>query len=72
MNRYYSLSRPIDIGCYPNWNGMGNNKVLTVHNFDQRTKIDGLPRAAWGYVEYEYPLKAHDMIEYELFKAIGE
>lgn len=68
-HRYYSLSRPLDIGTYPNWNGRGDNPVIEIHNFDQRTKVDGIPRAAWGYVEYENPLTDGEMLEYELFEA---
>lgn len=67
-HRYYSLLRPLDIGTYPNWNGRGDNAVLAVYNFDDRTKIDGLPRGVWGYVEYEKPLTDGEMLQYDLFE----
>lgn len=64
-NRYYSIMRPVDIGTYPKPEG---NEVLEIVNFDQRTKVEGVPRPAWGYVEYAEPLSAKDQIDYELFE----
>lgn len=66
--RYYSIMRPLDLGTYPNWNGRGDNPVIDVVNFDQRTKVQGVPRLAWGYVDYMYPLTSLEKLDYELYE----
>lgn len=62
--RYYSLLRPVSIGTYPKPEG---NNLLDIHNYSERTKIEGLPRGAWGWLEYEKPLTTKEMLDYDLF-----
>ena len=51
--RYYSTQRPISPGSFPQrtW-----NKVLEIHNFDQKTYCEEIGREAWGYIDYEKPI----------------
>lgn len=65
-NRYYSIMRPVSIGTYPKPEG---NEVITIHNYEEKTKVDDCPRKVWGYIEYEKPLSDKDMLDYELFQA---
>lgn len=64
--RYYSTQRPVAPGVFPRPTGCG---VVHIHNFDRRTPIHGLPRPAWGYIEYSHPLPETDMRNYELTAA---
>ncbi|WP_243154251.1 hypothetical protein [Pseudoflavonifractor sp. 60] len=61
--RYYSTQRPIGPGTFPKreW-----NKVLEIHNFDQKTYCEEIGREAWGYIDYEKPLDRYDCSSYEL------
>lgn len=69
MKRYYSTQRPLSIGTHPNWNGRGDNPPITVHNFDEKVRVDEIKRSAWGYVEYAKPLSAKEVDDYELVAA---
>ena len=35
-------------------------------NFESRTYCEEIGQAAWGYIEYKYPLHPDDVEEYEL------
>ena len=61
--RYYSTQRPISPGSFPQraW-----NKVLEIHNFDQKIYCEEIGREAWGYIDYEKPLDRFDCNSYEL------
>ena len=61
--RYYSTQRPIGPGTIPQLKG---NKVLEIHNYDQKTYCEEVGREAWGYIEYEKPLTRYDCSSYEL------
>lgn len=64
--RYYSTQRPISPGTYPN----GENKPVSIENFDERQPVENGQLQAWGYLEYAEPLSQKEMKEYEL-KAIS-
>lgn len=64
--RYYSTQRPISPGTYPN----GENKPVTIENFDDRQAVENGQLQAWGYLEYERPLSQKEMKDYEL-KAVS-
>lgn len=61
--RYYSTQRPVSPGCFPKPAG---NKVLAIHNYDDRVLCEEIGRCAWGYVEYELPLDDKSAQAYEL------
>jgi len=61
--RYYSTQRPIMPGSYPK---PEHNKVLCVHSFDSKTYCEEIDREAWGYIEYDYPLRPESALDYEL------
>jgi hypothetical protein len=63
MKRYYSLLRPVSIGTYPK---PGDNKVLEIKNFDNRTYCEDIGREAWGYIDYEKVLTPKDANIYDL------
>lgn len=60
--RYYSTQRPISPGTYPN----GENKPVSIENFDERQPVENGQLQAWGYLEYAKPLSQKEMKEYEL------
>lgn len=64
--RYYSTQRPISPGSYPN----GENKPVSIENFDERQPVENGQLQAWGYLEYVEPLSQKEMKEYEL-KAVS-
>lgn len=64
--RYYSTQRPIAPGTYPN----GENKPVSIENFDNRKEVGNGQLQAWGYLEYEKPLSQKELNDYEL-KAIS-
>ena len=64
--RYYSTQRPISPGTYPN----GENKPVSIENFDERQPVENGQLQAWGYLEYAEPLSQKEMKEYEL-KAVS-
>lgn len=59
--RYYSTSRPIDIGTYPK----NNQKPTSIVNYDNRQDV-GNGIKAWGYVEYSSKLTEQEISDYEL------
>ena len=61
--RYYSKSRPVMPGSYPK---PENNSVVEILNFDNKTFVEEVQKAAWGYIEYEKPLGHFDIVNYEL------
>lgn len=64
--RYYSTQRPISPGTYPN----GENKPVSIENFDERQSVENGQLQAWGYLEYVEPLSQKEMKDYEL-KAVS-
>lgn len=58
--RYFSTSRPVMPGSFPN---VG---VTGVHNFDDRQFCPEIGRMAWGYVEYAERLPEDLARSYEL------
>lgn len=64
--RYYSTQRPISPGTYPN----GENKPVSVENFDERRVVENGQLQAWGYLEYDKPLSQKEIKDYEL-KAVS-
>lgn len=64
--RYYSTQRPISPGTYPN----GENKPVSIENFDERQAVENGQLQAWGYLEYNEPLSQKEMNDYEL-KAVS-
>ncbi len=65
--RYYSTHRPITVGGYPK-----SEKVVEIHNFDNRTYCEEISREAWGWIEYERELPTADAENYELIFAKPE
>lgn len=66
-HRYYSLYRPISIGCYPKYK---NNKPLNIVNFPKRLTVNvSFGLVAWGYIEFANPIDNGDAKKYELIKA---
>ena len=51
--RYYSERRPVGPGTFPKPEG---NKILNIHNYDEKTYCEELDRSVWGYIDYEKPL----------------
>lgn len=64
--RYYSTQRPISPGTYPN----GENKPVSIENFDECQAVENGQLQAWGYLEYNEPLSQKEMNDYEL-KAVS-
>ena len=64
--RYYSTQRPISPGTYPN----GENKPVSIENFDERQVVENGQLQAWGYLEYDKPLSQKELKDYEL-KAVS-
>lgn len=62
----YSTQRPISPGTYPN----GENKPITIANFDERHVVENGQLQAWGYLEYAQPLSRKEMNNFEL-KAVS-
>jgi hypothetical protein len=51
-------------GSYPN----GENKPISITNFDTREPIGAGTMQAWGYLEYVQPLTEKQLSDYELRK----
>lgn len=66
MFRYYLTQRPPMPGAFPK---PKDNKVVGLEAFDERRSVPMLHSQAWGYVEYEQPLSAKEVREYELREA---
>lgn len=62
LYRYYCPYRPPMPGAVPR--GMVN-----IVDFAVREYVPEIAGDAWGYVEYEKPLTAHQVYEYELAEA---
>lgn len=63
MYRYYLIQRPAMPGAFPKPQG---NRVLSIENYDERTFCEEIDREAWGYVEYEKPVSAVLLHNYEM------
>ena len=63
--RYYSTQRPVGPGTFPQ---PAENRVIGIHNDENRTFYKEIGRAAWGYIDYEKPLAAKDAENYELME----
>ncbi len=63
MYRYYLTQRPAMPGTFHKPQG---NRVLSIENFDERTFCEEIGREAWGYVEYEKPVSAVLLRNYEM------
>lgn len=69
-HRYYSLHRPISIGCYPKYQ---NNKPLDIVNYPYRQLVNiSYNLMAWGYIEFKNPINRTDAEIYSLVKAPKE
>lgn len=67
--RYYCKIRPPMIG------GIPNRKYLTLVDaeaFEERRYIPEVDCMAWGWVEYDHPLTADEIFDYELRSAPRE
>lgn len=60
--RYYNTQRPVAPGTYPR---KGAQEIV---NFDRRTPVEVIGRAAWGYIEYDRELTQAEADEYELVR----
>lgn len=60
---YYSKSRPLGMGCYPD---SADNPVVEVVNFESPRDCPRIGTQAWGYVTYPSPLSERDASLYEL------
>ncbi len=60
--RYYSTSRPIDIGTYPKT----ENGPVEFVNYDERKWVENKTFRAWGYLAYDAPLSKRRISDYEL------
>ena len=61
MNRYYSILRPISLGTFP-----GRIHVTKIHDYDYKTEIPEIQRAAFGYFETPDKLTEQECYEYDL------
>lgn len=59
--KYYSTSRPIMVGGYPN-----SKDVVAIVNFDQRQYCEEIAADAWGYIVYSGEIPEADVNNYEL------
>lgn len=74
--KYYSKERPVSVGTYPKYQ---NNRVLEIHNFDEKQVVDGAVDEdgsptfceAWGYVVYEKPIDPRAADNYDLVRCDG-
>lgn len=64
LYRYYSR-RPVDIGTFPK----RDIEPVNIVNYDSRIPVEDGSFTAWGYIEYESPLKEKDINQYELTPA---
>ena len=64
--RYYSTQRPVSAGTYPKTK---DNPAMLIHNFNERKYVAEIGRMAWGYIEYDKPLKDTALTGYELMPA---
>lgn len=61
--KYFSTQRALIPGGFPKPEG---NKVIDIHNFDNREYVKEIGKMAWGWIEYEHRLSRSDMKNYEL------
>lgn len=67
MYRYYLTQRPPSIGTFPSH----KDNTPFVHGFSVGRKyVEEIKHEAWGYVEYEKPLTAKQIEEYELVEGV--
>lgn len=63
--RYYSTQRPVAPGTFPKPKG---NRILEIHNFEEKTCCSEPGRDCWGYIDYEKPLSEKEASAYELVR----
>ena len=63
--KYYSTQRPVDIATYPKT----EYGPIRFENFDKREPVEQGLFKAWGYLVYDAPLTAKQMVDYELLPA---
>lgn len=61
--RYYTLYRPPMPGAIP------RRGLVRVYSYDYKQSFDGV--GAWGFAEYDRPLTAQEINDYELAEAKG-
>ncbi len=66
LYRYYSR-RPVDIGTFPK----REIEPVNIVNYDSRIPVEDGSFTAWGYIEYESPLKQKDIDQYELTPSLS-
>jgi len=64
--KYFSTQRPVAPGSFPKPNG---NKVVEIHNYNDRIFCEEINREAWGYVVYKKALAEKEAAAYELVPA---
>lgn len=62
MYKYYSILRPIAPLTYPKEN------LISFKNYDKKTFIESINRAAWGELIYSEKLSEKALKEYELLE----
>ena len=65
--RYWSTQRPIGPGTFPKT----DKKPVAIENYDSRMVVEGGRTQAWGYLEFEKPLEAQQIRDYELKPALA-
>lgn len=65
--RYYCKARPPMIGGIPH-----SPVLLDCKAFDERRYVPAVDCMAWGWVEYDHPLTATEIADYELRSAPRE
>lgn len=63
--RYYSTQRPVAPGTFPK---SEKNRILEIHNFEEKTYCSEPGRDCWGYIDYEKPLSEKEASDYELVR----
>lgn len=62
--RYYLTLRPPAPGAIPSAPVGGN--IIEVVSFDEKTFVESIGREAWGYVEYDKPIDAKVLDQYDM------
>ena len=65
--RYYCKTRPPMIGGIPQ-----GGILIDAAMFDERQYVPEIDGMAWGWVEYDHPLTAAEIADYELTSAPRE
>lgn len=65
--RYYCRTRPPMIGGLPH-----ASILLDCEAFEERQYIPEIDCMAWGWIEYDHPLNATDIADYELISVPRE